>query len=484
MNLEGLVEFIDDSALFQTHVPHDEYDQPLKEWTEGLLDPVRLITSNPRNYGFYNDQSQGRLAVMNRELVKAARKDKFVINFTQFYSLCLRITEVVYPAMYKEDSTFAFHKFLAEIILPLYSWTNLVGKSVKAGAERYRGLKRGTTDPLMQDERVLLLLNAYSPNLWLVFLNYARDTVGRAGDTSLGDKSGSKVATSFPFWAQMNEKGMFRLPPACPERLFRAVPLVGGAASTNAAQLSPAKTSDAGQGKAKTATSSKVFGSSRGTREAAKKAERGGKLLAAQQVTASNSSAQLQQNLQDSLFITESMFLRFATDFGLIPHLVTSKQCRDVFRRTNRKKTVLSSRGTTTLLTCAGVLRTGAPRLATVKSPKLGYATPAAVAATVPVVATAVDEDAAKDKDGGVGKDGYDSKEGLGFGLSFSEFAEAVGRLAVEGMDVATNPSYSALFPSAFSQVLALLTVWDVADLDTLLDVKEIHAEGVSADVE
>ena len=41
------------------------------------------------------------------------KKDKFALNFSQFYQLLLRITEIVYPDLYPVDEPYAFNKFLA-----------------------------------------------------------------------------------------------------------------------------------------------------------------------------------------------------------------------------------------------------------------------------------------------------------------------------------------------------------------------------------
>lgn len=51
MSLEEFVEFMEDSAILNTHVPHDENDEPLTEF-QAQLDPVRLLTTVPRNLGY------------------------------------------------------------------------------------------------------------------------------------------------------------------------------------------------------------------------------------------------------------------------------------------------------------------------------------------------------------------------------------------------------------------------------------------------
>ena len=57
---------------------------------------------------------------------------------------------------------------------------------------------------------------------------------------------------------------------------------------------------------------------------------------------------------------------------------------------------------------------------------------------------------------------------------AFSEFVEFVARIAGEGMK---QPNYHIIFPTPFSKVLAILTVWGVADLKKLEEVRIIRTE-------
>lgn len=70
-------------------------------------------------------------------------------------------------------------------LCPLYAWCK--GHS-----------KRGSTDVLVLEDRIPLLLLTYSPNLWRVFLLYAQDVVGKTASVS---------SAAFPEEAQANEKG-------------------------------------------------------------------------------------------------------------------------------------------------------------------------------------------------------------------------------------------------------------------------------------
>jgi hypothetical protein len=46
----------------------------------------------------------------------------------------------------------------------------------------------------------------------------------------------------------------------------------------------------------------------------------------------------------DSLIVTETAFLRFARDYGLMPFVCSQQQIRDFFKSTNRAKCIVSSR--------------------------------------------------------------------------------------------------------------------------------------------
>ena len=57
----------------------------------------------------------------------------------------------------------------------------------------------------------------------------------------------------------------------------------------------------------------------------------------------------------------------------------------------------------------------------------------------------------------------------------FSEFVELIARMAVENM--LQQPCYHSIFPTPFSKVLAILTVWGVADLKKLEEVRVIRTD-------
>lgn len=60
------------------------------------------------------------------------------------------------------------------------------------------------------------------------------------------------------------------------------------------------------------------------------------------------------------------------------------------------------------------------------------------------------------------------------FDVGFSEFVELIGRVAVEGLQ---QQNYHIIFPTPFSKALAILTVWGVADLYKLEEVRVIRTD-------
>ena len=60
--------------------------------------------------------------------------------------------------------------------------------------------------------------------------------------------------------------------------------------------------------------------------------------------------------------------------------------------------------------------------------------------------------------------------------MGFSEFVEMLAKIAVDGM---LTDNYHVLFPTPFSKVLALLTLWGVADLSKLDEVRCLRTEEI-----
>ena len=70
---------------------------------------MRLLTLVPRNIGFSVAEAYD---VVNDKLKEATKQDKFIINFSQFYMMLLRVTQIVYAELFDKDATLAFNKLL------------------------------------------------------------------------------------------------------------------------------------------------------------------------------------------------------------------------------------------------------------------------------------------------------------------------------------------------------------------------------------
>jgi len=147
------------------------------------LSPSALIARVPAKMGFSKD--------MLSELDEAALKgnddgfNSVYINFAQFHFVVLRMTEVAYPSLYKEDATVAFDKMLRECILPLFVWIN--------GHH-----KLGTVDPLLSDARIPVLTHVYAPNIFRLFLFYSTDLNNRTPPLQMPFPETAKVCDPDP----------------------------------------------------------------------------------------------------------------------------------------------------------------------------------------------------------------------------------------------------------------------------------------------
>jgi hypothetical protein len=382
MSLEEFVEFLEDTAVLRTHVPHDDQDEPLREF-QSQLDPVVLLSTVPRNLGCSETPLPSSAGVCGGggEAGSAdVRSDNFRLNFAQFYQILLRITHIVYADLYAAAPAHAFNKFLQEAILPLSCWS--------------RGHhKRGSTDTLVTDERIVLLLMTYAPNLWRVFLAYAQDCHAKVPSIS---------SSPFPEAAKTSEKCLFGTAP--------------GAVHDHSSALSEQPAS--------------------------------------------------------GVFMTEASCLKFCQDYGLMPHLMNRAIMKDVIFSLNRPKTV-SSR----------------PKPKTSVPPTVFFQkTQASVIREQMGVSMKTGQHFSRPmqfSDSGRRRTSRSrhlpqhltnptfTLEETG-GLGFSEFVELVASVALQGMEA--EAAYHVLFPTPFSKILGALSVWGVADLKRLEEVRLLNS--------
>eukprot|EP01032_Pedospumella_encystans_P019229 gene19229-21866_t len=216
----------------------------------------------------------------------------------------------------------------------------------------------------------------------------------------------------------------------------------------------------------------------------------------------------------DSIFMTELGCLRFARDYGITPYVSSLKQLREIYKTVNRPKVIVSSRLPTrdmlqnklhsaAQLTNATRKKELAPMKISTKLSRTGFGSSSAkdlnkvakpsivtalspkkpnVPSRVPTSPTynhkaADNNEGEEEGSGGANNNGSaTSPQPTIGGLGFSEFVEFMCRVAVEGMQ---QENYDVVFPTPFSKVLAMLTVWGVADLRKLEEVRIIHTEEV-----
>lgn len=370
MSLEEFVEFMEDTAVLHTHVPHDELDEPQREF-QSQLDPVVLLSTVPRNLG---------CSEVEDVTADAVTSDNFRLNFAQFYQILLRITHIVYSDLYAKAPAHAFNKFLQETMLPLFCWSK--------GHH-----KRGSTDTLVTDERIVLLLMTYAPNLWRVFLAYAQDCHAKVP---------AAASSPYPATAKQSERSLFGVPIGAPHDQY------------------------------------------------------------------SESSA---GDVVSGIFMTESSCLKFCQDYGLMPHLMNRSIMKDTVYSLNRAKTLTKRhKPRPAQPPTAFFQKTQASEL----REHLGTSMRSRRAPRVPM----------QFGDGGRQQTSRSrhlpqhltnptfTLEETG-GLGFSEFIELVARIALEGMEA---DAYNVLFPTPFSKILGIISVWGVADLKKLEEVRLLNS--------
>jgi hypothetical protein len=409
MSLEEFVNFMEDIGVIGTHVPRDVNDVPTPE-VEAALNPVKILGTIPRNMGYTTEMlvAASKSPYANR----SNSKDSFLINFTQFYLIVLKIAQTVYPSIYASDATLATQKLMQESMVPLSAWCN-------------GHMKNGSVDALVTDERIALLLSTYSPNLWKVFLMYAHDILGKLPNSSM------LSAANFPQSAKLSEKQLFGVPEGAPYR------------------------------------------------------------------------PELSSGFEkcEPLIIDENALLRFCTDYGIIPHIVSRSRAKEIYKITNKEKRVMYGPAPTRVssqaanmskfFTASSVvkMKRQLPSRESIKPMFFGGAAAArsiSPPSSPPKAHTPLPSALPPRTPGtggkslgsnSVGDRSYVSQQTVTApGLGFSEFIEVIGHIALEGLD---HEDYHILFPTSLSKVLGLLTVWGLADMKKIEEVRAIRVDSV-----
>ena len=177
----------------------------------------------------------------------------------------------------------------------------------------------------------------------------------------------------------------------------------------------------------------------------------------------------------DTAFImTKLAVVKFARDYGIVPHLVTKKQLNNIFNHVNRDKSTNKRKKPTTFAPACSFYPDNKKPSGSREKPKSDDK----IIHTRAMFFGGVNSgyhlyqhlDSPTTKSQKMTGGDFSPTTGVGF----SEFVELLGKVAIEGLK---QEHYHALFPTTFGKVLGLLTVWSVADLSRLEDVRAVNAE-------
>ena len=484
MSLETFVRFMSDSGIVNTHCPHTEFDEPSIEMAE-KLDPVRLLTTIPKSstIGIHNPSEN----IASAALQEALAKDSFTINFSQWYCILLKIAGIVYPSVFETSDTEALNKLLLESIVPLFIWCHQ-GHS-----------KLGTTDPLVADERIALLLLTYAPNLWKVFLSYACDS---------GSKI-PKVTLPYPSYAQAAETALFGTPHACPYTPPDQNPLEKQTLTTRLHFSNVTDKSDLLGNSAPERRMSRVTLTSSQKKGSASPYKANNLASAVSEASDSSISSSIDSSLSGTninaaltkqqraaaaaaaygLIMTERRALQMCSDFGITNDLVPAKLISAIFKKLDKSKKLSLGRTITKvdslvatqgkeILTTSQKLKSRRQSVMNTldvlykKEPDVeGIVSPTSETHRLSLK-TSSQSDTKSIKRPVVDAESRSAK--VSTGLSYCEFLEFLGHIAVHGMGY---DHFANLFPTPFAKVLALLTVWGVADMKKLQQVLHLHVD-------
>eukprot|EP00606_Chrysophyceae_sp_TOSAG23-5_P000664 GSChrysophyteH2.ASY1.ANO1.1716.1 assembled CDS len=174
------------------------------------------------------------------------------------------------------------------------------------------------------------------------------------------------------------------------------------------------------------------------------------------------------------LFISEKSCLKFCNDFAIANDLLPRSRLSKLFRALNRQKSLNTGRVTTETTTGSDAAKHALDARAQKNSNLSGLTMSQKLKSKRMSVVGTIDAHYGINADTGPvvkSKESMVHKDG---GLSFTEFCEFIARVALEGMDF---DHFQQLFPSPFQKVLAILTIWGVADTKKLEDALQLHVD-------
>jgi len=170
----------------------------------------------------------------------------------------------------------------------------------------------------------------------------------------------------------------------------------------------------------------------------------------------------------ETLYVSESALIRFCTDYALCPHILTKAELRKIYAEVNRPKNLVTSKYSTRdqAPTNSSLLKTSATQQKLLGKSFVRGRAPNSPTKSIPPPPPPPPISSAASMAKTL------SPEERPRGVAFSEFVEFICRISVDGME---KENYHSLFPTPFSKVLAILTIWGIADMKKLEEVRILH---------
>ena len=276
----------------------------------------------------------------------------------------------------------------------------------------------GCIDPLLTDRKVLLILISYAPNLWKVFTTY--------GQFLCSIKAEGGLNIRFPEGAKCSERAQFGVPSGAP---FDRMDAIYADPTTDIETyermlIEPSVT---------------------------------------EKIIHQAWSIPITKLNNEGIVIVEGSILKMFADYGIQPNLTSKKELKEYFYKCNSKK----------LIEAIPV----SPMAATAK----GVRSPLRVSPTKTSKTNINNNSNSNCKDDDSKSEVNDATTvsmnmNTSTGLAFTEFLECLALVANSALD---SPAYRNIFPTPYSRVLALLTIWGFADLNKLEEINLMNASEI-----
>ena len=279
----------------------------------------------------------------------------------------------------------------------------------------------GCVDPLLTDRKVLLILLSYAPNLWKVFTTY--------GQFLCSIKAEGGLNIRYPEGAKCSERAQFGVPSGAPFNRIDAIYADPTIDIENYEKMlqEPSIT---------------------------------------EKIIHQAWSIPITKLNNEGIVIVEGSILKMFTDYGIQPNLISKKELRDHFNKCNGKKLIEAIPVSPMAATAKGVrspLRVSPTKTNKIDNNNNYYY-------------INNDDDSKSEIDNINDAITVTMNMNTSTGLAFTEFLECLALVANSALE---TPAYRNIFPTPYSRVLALLTIWGFADLNKLEEINLMNASEI-----